>query len=87
VLTGWRNKTTECAADAVSSIGLIAGFARVTGLLYELRNLADYDPSRKFTAGQAKAAISDARQAITWFQSGTKQQQEAFLTLLLFRPR
>jgi hypothetical protein len=65
----------------------IADFARVTSLLYELRNLADYDPSGNFTAGQADAAISDARQTITWFQLATKEQQETFLTLLLFGPR
>jgi hypothetical protein len=32
-------------------------------------------------------AISDAREAITWFQSCTKEQQEAFLTMLLFKRR
>src|SRR6266581_674546 len=40
--------------------GEIAGFARVTGHLYELRNLADYDPSRDFTLDEARAAVSDA---------------------------
>jgi hypothetical protein len=32
-------------------------------------------------------AISMAREAITWFQQGTKEQQRALLTLLLFKPR
>jgi uncharacterized protein (UPF0332 family) len=68
-------------------LGSIADFARIAGHLYELRNLADYDPSRNFTSDEAKLAISDARQAITWFQGGTKEQQEAFLTLLLFKSR
>jgi hypothetical protein len=67
--------------------GSIADFARIAGHLYELRNLADYDPSRDFTPDEAKVAISDARQAITWFQQGTKEQQEMFLTLLLFKSR
>jgi hypothetical protein len=67
--------------------GTIADFARIAGNLYELRNLADYDPSRNFTPDEAKLAISDARQAITWFQQGTKEQQEVFLTLLLFKSR
>jgi hypothetical protein len=67
--------------------GTVADFARIGGHLYELRNLADYDPSRDFTAEKAKVAIADARQAITWFQETTKEQQETFLTLLLFRPR
>ena len=67
--------------------GRIADFARISGYLYELRNLADYDPSRDFTADEARVAISDAREAITWFQQGSQEQQEAFLALLLFRPR
>ena len=67
--------------------GTIADFARIAGHLYELRNLADYDPSRHFTPDEARVAISDAREAIKWFQRGTAEQQEAFLTLLLFKPR
>jgi uncharacterized protein (UPF0332 family) len=67
--------------------GMIADFARITANLYELRNLADYDPARNFTPNGAKVAISDAREAIKWFQQGTVEQQEAFLTLLLFKPR
>jgi hypothetical protein len=67
--------------------GTIAQFARIAGYLYELRNLADYDPSRDFTPDEARVAISDARQAIKWFQQRTAEQQQAFLTLLLFRSR
>jgi hypothetical protein len=67
--------------------GTIADFARVAGNLYELRNFADYDPSRDFTPEEARLAVSDARQAITWFQGSTTVQQEGFLTLLLFKPR
>src|SRR5271169_896377 len=61
--------------------GRIADFARVAGNLYELRELADYDPSRDYTPEEAKLAISEARQAIKWFQEGTAEQREAFLTL------
>jgi uncharacterized protein (UPF0332 family) len=67
--------------------GTIADFARIAGNLYELRNLADYDPSRDFTPDEARGAISDARQAIVWFQQGTSEQQKAFMTLLLFKSR
>jgi uncharacterized protein (UPF0332 family) len=67
--------------------GTIAQFARVVGYLHELRNLADYDPSRDFTPDEARVAVSEARQAIKWFQQGIAEQQEAFLTLLLFRSR
>jgi hypothetical protein len=67
--------------------GTIADFARTAANLYELRNIADYDPSRDFTPDEAQLAISYAREAIAWFQGATKEQQEAFLTLLLFKPR
>ena len=67
--------------------GDITGFARIAVHLYELRNLADYDPSRDFTFDDARGAISEARQAITWFQQGTEEQKLAFLTLLLFKSR
>ena len=65
----------------------IANFARVTFNFYELRTLADYDPSRNFSPQEVRLAISDARQAITWFQAGTQEQREAFLTQLLFKSR
>ena len=67
--------------------GRLADFARIVGNLYELRNLADYDPSRDFTADEARVAISDAREAIKWFQQGTAEQRETFLISLLFKPR
>ena len=67
--------------------GSIADFARNAGNLYELRNFADYDPSRDFTPEGARLAISDARQAVKWFQEAAPDQQVAFLTLLLFKPR
>jgi hypothetical protein len=63
--------------------GRIAEFARVVGNLLELRNQADYDPSRDFTQREAQGVISDARLAIVWFQEGSNEQREAFLTLLL----
>jgi hypothetical protein len=68
-------------------LGAVADFARIAGNLHELRNRADYDPSAEYTADEAMTAISNAREAVTWFQQGTREQQQAFLTLLLFRPR
>jgi hypothetical protein len=65
----------------------IAGFAEVAANLYELRILADYDPSRNFTSNEVMIAISQAREAIKWFQQGTAEQRVTFLTLLLFKPR
>lgn len=70
-----------------SGFGAIADFARVTFNLYEQRIRADYEPSIDFTANDAKLSISEARQAIAWFQSCDEEQQRAFLTMLLFRQR
>jgi hypothetical protein len=67
--------------------GRVADFARVAGNLHELRNRADYDPSPEYTVDEAMTAISNAREAVAWFQQGTNEQQQAFLTLLLFKPR
>lgn len=67
--------------------GPIADFARLVCELHELRNLADYDPLRDFTADEARIAVRNAREAIDKFKSGTDAQREAFLTLVLFRPR
>jgi hypothetical protein len=39
------------------------------------------------TPDEAKNAISDAREAVKWFQESTVEQQETFLTLLLFKSR
>jgi uncharacterized protein (UPF0332 family) len=67
--------------------GLVAKFARIAANLYEQRNSADYDPAVTFTPDAAKLSIDQARQAIRWFQQGTAEQQETFLTLLLYKPR
>jgi uncharacterized protein (UPF0332 family) len=69
------------------TFGPIADFARVTGNLYEQRILADYDPSSNLTTNEVTVAISDAREAIKWFKQAAVEQQEAFLILLLFKPR
>jgi hypothetical protein len=67
--------------------GKVADFARNTYNLYEQRISADYDPLQSFTAAEAMIAVSDAHQAMVWFRSCTQEQQEAFLTLLLFKAR
>jgi hypothetical protein len=67
--------------------GTIADFARIALNLYELRSLADYHPSRPFTPSEASIAVSDAREAIKMFQRGSVEQQQVFLTLLLFKQR
>jgi hypothetical protein len=69
-------------------VALSPGATRITsisGMAYPL--FPDHDQSRDFTPDEAELAISDAREAIAWFRAATREQQEAFLTLLLFRPR
>jgi hypothetical protein len=67
--------------------GPIIDFARAVVQLNELRNFADYDPSRRFLLYDARAAVADAREAIKSFESADLEQRRAFLTLLLFKPR
>lgn len=46
-----------------------------------------YDPSRDFTIDEAKITVRNAREAVEFFMNGTDAQREAFLTLVLFKPR
>jgi hypothetical protein len=80
-------KPGNVAITPTAGFGRIADFARLTVNLYEYRILADYEPSRDFTVDETKVAISDAREAIAWFQASAEEQQKAFLTMLLFRQR
>lgn len=80
-------KPGNVAITPTVGFGRIADFARLTVNLYEYRILADYEPSRDFTVDETKVAISDAREAIAWFQASAEEQQKAFLTMLLFRQR
>jgi len=80
-------KNPQLAFVPVGGFGSIADFARITRNLYELRIQADYDPSGDFTPDGTRIAISDAREAIKLFQRASVDQQQAFLTLLLFKPR
>jgi hypothetical protein len=82
-----QTRPQNIAVVPSSGFGNLPGFARVTANLGEQRNLADYDTSRSFTAGEARLAISEARQAILWFNSCNDEQQKAFLIMLLFRQR
>lgn len=82
-----QSQPQNVAVTPSSGFGHLPDFARLTASLYEQRILADYDPSRIYSDTEAKVVISDARQAITWFTSCDDDQQKAFLTMLLFRPR
>jgi len=65
----------------------VADFARLTLNLQWQRNLADYDTMYNLDTAGAQVAVSDARDAVKHFQAASVEQREAFLTLLLFKPR
>ena len=50
--------------------------------LYNLRSKADYDPSVEFAIEDARVAVSDAEQAVKWFEESSVEQRRAFLMLL-----
>jgi hypothetical protein len=86
----WKNLAKQITGSPIApagGFGKIENFPTVAANLYEQRILAEYNPSPSFTANEVNIIISNARQAIAWFQSGTQEQREAFLTLLLFKPR
>jgi hypothetical protein len=58
--------------------GLLAKFAAIAINLQEQRIDADYDPMHSLTPGGVKVTISNARQAIVWFQTATKGSRRRF---------
>lgn len=70
-----------------SGLGQIADYAGIVASLYEQRILADYSPVCPYTATQVLLHISNARQAISWFQAASPERQECFLINLLFKAR
>ena len=73
--------------EPTGGFGPIGDFARAVLNLYELRILADYNPTRPLSHTDALGAVSSARPAVANFQAATPEQREAFLTLLAFRRR
>jgi uncharacterized protein (UPF0332 family) len=55
--------------------------------LQEKRLSADYDPQKRYRRLDAVAAIGAAQQALTRFKNATEAEREAFLALLVFKPR
>lgn len=82
-----QSQPQNVAITPGSGFGRLQDFARLTASLYEQRIFADYDPSRTYSDTEARVVISDARLAITWFNSCDDEQKNAFLTMLLFRQR
>jgi uncharacterized protein (UPF0332 family) len=65
----------------------IRAFAAATVQLQEERHVADYDVMVRVTRTNAKSAIDMARTALARFNRADQTQREAFLSLLIFRPR
>lgn len=65
----------------------IQDFAGAAIDLQEKRHSADYDPSIRVKISDAILAIKTARDALVRFNAADSDQREAFLGLLLFRPR
>lgn len=65
----------------------IRAFAQATLELREKRHSADYDPSIRFSTLDAVLVIDLARTALGQFNSASADARDAFLSLLLFRPR
>lgn len=65
----------------------IGSFCDIFVELYELRMMADYDPTMAFGLAQAETTLKAARTAIERFMRVDQDMKRIFLTLLLFRPR
>jgi hypothetical protein len=55
--------------------------------LQEKRISADYDPQKRYRRLDAVAAIAAAQRALTEFKNTMPAEREAFLALLVFKPR
>ena len=65
----------------------IRGFADTFVAMQAKRHRADYDPSYSATRSDAEIAVRQARTAMQQFESAPTAEREAFLFLILFRPR
>jgi hypothetical protein len=63
------------------------GYAEGVLELQAKRLSADYDPSMRYRRADALAAVSEAQSALTRFKNTTDAEREAFLALLVFKPR
>jgi hypothetical protein len=63
------------------------GFAKIALELLLKRNAADYDPLLRYRLSDALLAIGAARDALVRFKAADGTQREAFLALLVFKPR
>jgi hypothetical protein len=83
-ITTQPNKVTGVPT---SGLGDIASYSGIVASLYEQRILADYSTACPYTSTQVQLHISNARQAISWFQAAYPEQRDCFLVNLLFKAR
>lgn len=65
----------------------LALFAEVFKESYKLRQLADYDPHYRVSASEARAAVTEAREALARFRTADSAWREWFLSMVVIRPR
>ena len=65
----------------------IRAFAAAVLDLQQSRHDADYDPSTRYQRSESVAAIRAARDALVSFETASEIEREAFLSLLVFKPR
>jgi hypothetical protein len=82
------------ATSKIAQYGPAGGFApdiqsfAATALELQLRrNTADYDPLPRYRRSDALLAIGTARGALARLKAASSAQREAFLGLLVFKPR
>jgi hypothetical protein len=62
-------------------------YSEVVVDLQEKRLSADYDPLRRYQTVDALAAVGAAQNALNHFKNATDAEREAFLAVLVFKPR
>jgi hypothetical protein len=65
----------------------IRTFAAAVLDLQQSRHDADYDPSIRYQRSESVRAIRAARDALSSFETAADVEREAFLSLLVFKPR
>jgi hypothetical protein len=65
----------------------LEAYAEVVVELQEKRLSADYDPLKRYRRLEVLAAVSAAENALSRFNNVTDAEREAFLALLVFKPR
>jgi hypothetical protein len=65
----------------------LKAYSEVVVDLQEKRHSADYDPLMRYQSGDALTAVVAAQNALTRFKNTPDAERDAFLALLVFKPR